>query len=338
MSLQAKARSQVLPPRAPGGSTCPWGAPGAEDGQAAPYRRDTSVPRSTCPWGDDGNQAKASSGRRSLSNTPKDTCPWSASGSGQDGDSIAIQNAARRRHRPPPSNEGCAGHGAPRAPSRERDMMPAQRLMPEASCRAPSRERDAQPAQRDAPSQQMGQELGGCGPTADEDDAEERNMLIEKCLAHGLDDEQIIGVLEEHKRQKMQAKLEQMQQEQVSQPEQFQHMEEQQTALPETFPPKAAPTSLAAKRQAKAAAKKSLSFGPSDEEIVSVIQEHMTPPDTPPDAGPTSLAAKRAKARDVSTTTIGSFDSDRSRSAYIQSQQQAAACRSKNRASQGIFG
>merc|ERR1719158_100285 len=135
----------------------------------------------------------------------------------------------------------------------------------------------------------------------------------------------------------MKGKLEQMQHE--PQMQQMQQQEEQQP-FPEAFPPKAAaPTSsLAAKRQAKAMTKKSLSFGPSDEEIVSVIQEHMTPPDTPPDANPTALAAKRAKARDVQTTTIGSFDSDRSRSAFLQSQQQAAACRSKNRASQGIFG
>merc|ERR1711985_46654 len=59
-------------------------------------------------------------------------------------------------------------------------------------------EKDSFPAQRDMAHNEPVASDMSCDP-----DAQERADLIEKCLAHGLTDEQIEGVLREHMFQKM---------------------------------------------------------------------------------------------------------------------------------------
>lgn len=169
--------------------------------------------------------------------------------------------------------------------------MPAQGGYIAAAELPRSMARDAAPAQMDTAAYEpvardtgAGVCLGGSQGAPQELDASEKE-IIEKCLAHGLDDEAIYGILEEHR----------LRQSQMQEAE----------ALGSTQQP---------------------------------LEEHMTPPETPGEGGPASVAGKRAKAREISTVTIGDFDSDKSRSAFLQSQQQAAAARSRNRASQGIFG
>jgi hypothetical protein len=79
-------------------------------------------------------------------------------------------------------------------------------------------------------------------------------------------------------------------------------------------PPK--PSSVAAKRKARAASLKSVSFGPSDDEIVGILEGH-------------------APARTPSPQTNGPVGS--AAAAYLQSQRQAAEAKNKNRNGSIIF-
>jgi len=237
------------------------------------------------------------------------------------------------------------------------DSFPAQRDMPP---RIPSRERnghagyDATSAQRDVShADPVASELE-CDP-----DAQERADLIEKCLAHGLSDEEIEGVLREHMFQKM---MEQEEKERAAaaaaapeaaapapaQPaassvasrliaksqdefsaEYKQELTHAQQAAP---PPECAfeprkPVSVAAKRQARANSLKSVSFGPSDEEIVGILEHGRTPS---PQSSEPAAAQMKPDPRDCYRATDA-------RTAFLQSQQQAAASKNRNRGGQGIF-
>merc|ERR1712224_224493 len=189
----------------------------------------------TCPWGDGGSERSSSRSRRTGSSSrTKNTCPWSDSSDVTDGHSASLARAEKLRQRPPVGYHGCAGSGAPKPPrAPERDLHPAQPDMPHSF----PVEKDSFPSQRDTAHTEPVALGMSCDP-----DAQERADLIEKCLAHGLTDEQIEGVLREHMFQKM---MEQEEAERAA-----------QAPLPKTpaatAPPvKPATSSVAAKRQAK---------------------------------------------------------------------------------------
>jgi hypothetical protein len=172
--------------------------------------------------------------------------------------------------------------------------------------------------------------------------------LIRKCLEHGFNDEQIEGILREHMWQKMQeqeqeqanappkaaaparapeapsmgqsmaSRLVAKSQESLSSGYQKELSDAQHKAPPPecTFEARK-PSSVAAKRQARAASSKSISFGPSDDEIVGIIEQGRTP--TPP-----MDESKRHE------------QPDDAHSAFLQNQQRAAAAKNRNRG-QGIF-
>lgn len=178
--------------------------------------------------------------------------------------------------------------------------------------------------------------------------------MIRKCLEHGLNDEQIEGILREHMWQKMQ------EQEQANAPPKAGppvrapakastqppaapsmgqskaslliaksqgslssgYQKELSDAQLKAPPPECTfearkPSSVAAKRQARAASSKSISFGPSDEEIAGIIEQGRTPT-------PQKDESKRHE------------QPDDARSAFLQSQERAAAAKNRNRG-QGIF-
>jgi hypothetical protein len=185
--------------------------------------------------------------------------------------------------------------------------------------------------------------------------------LIEKCLAHGLSDEQIEGVLREHMFQKM------LEQERGAAPpmaaagaavaeapastgyqprnaaqvqappassfasriiaKSQEHLTDEYKAElaaaskaappPEcTFEPRKQ-SSVAAKRKARASSQHRVSFGPSDEEIVGILEGHS--------AGRTPSPVGNGEASSFPT------------SAYLQSQRQAAEAKNKNRNGSIIF-
>lgn len=367
-------------------STCPWGDAGGERSnsrESSKSRRSNLPPaHNTCPWGDAGSERSSSRSRRPPA---QNTCPWGDSGKA-DSDSASLARADRLRQRPPVGYQGAAGSGAPRNQSTKQigyiseavskdslpamhqsleDSFPAQRDMPPSMPpRMPSRERndhagyDATSAQRDVShADPVASELA-CDP-----DAQERADLIEKCLAHGLSDEEIEGVLREHMFQKM---MEQEEKERAAaahqaaapapqaaapapaQPaassvasrliskaqdefsaEYKQELTHAQQAAP---PPECAfeprkPVSVAAKRQARANSLKSVSFGPSDEEIVGILEHGRTPS---PQSSEPAAAQMKPGARDCHGATDA-------RTAYLQAQQQAAASKNRNRGGQGIF-
>merc|ERR1719420_2461647 len=69
-------------------------------------------------------------------------------------------------------------------------------------------------------------------------------------------------------------------------------------------PMKPANSSVAAKRQAKAQAKKSISFGPSDEEIAGILEVGRTPSPTMHvfENKPSNMEMKNGKAKQVATS------------------------------------
>lgn len=279
-----------------------------------------------------------------------------------DGDTASLARAERLRQRPPHGYQGAAGSGAPRSQAVQQDAFPAQLEMPGLPPRAPglpprspprspprapglpprvpSRERDAFPAQLEAPC---------ADPVASElthdPDAQERADLIEKCLAHGLTDEEIEGVLREHMFQKMVEQEEKEREErekaptlsnssvaarliaksQESLPPEYQkelaQAPQEAPPSPPSFKPRS--SSVAAKRQAKAASLKSVSFVPSDEEIVGILtDDHVRRTPSPQMGEPASAPTK--PATDAAA-------------AYLQSKQQAAASKNRNRNGSTIF-
>jgi len=177
-------------------------------------------------------------------------------------------------------------------------------------------------------------------------DAQERADLIEMCLSRGFSDEEIEGVLREHMFQKMMA---QEQERDVAPPKTVEHpsqssvaaqlVSKSQESLSEEYKkelyggypseqesqtvPKPAISSVAAKRQAKAASLKSVSFGPSDEEIAGLLEDHAF--------GRTPSPQMEATGGVVNNST------SEARAAFLESQRQAAAVKARNRNGQGIF-
>jgi len=308
----------------------------------------------------------------------KSTCPWGTEAN--DLDSARLADAARRRQRDSPKNFGAAGSGAPKLPPSMGEAgipanlskcFPGQPLMGEPEAGFPAQnaqlaEEAADMTQRPGPqptSDTLASNAGGAefAPVGDDEDEEQREQreLIQHCLAEGLEEDQILEILDEWQNQKLiqrtQERMHPEQPQEVAEPK----GSDQASSLA------ASGTSLAASRQAKA--KKNLSFGPTDEEIVGVLQdfakENQTPPEAPPNSlgleiagnslrancgGPNSLgleiggqsvslAAKRKKDREASEASVGSFSETKSRAAYLQSKQQLDAVKRKNALSSGIF-
>jgi len=292
-------------------ATCPWAMGDNEETASTASSRQPSS-RNTCPWGADGNEAPATKPRNVPGKAPqRDTCPWSSNAN--DKDSARLADAARRRHKGSPTNEGRAGAGAPK---------PAPKMFP--------REEPGAVAEQ----KEVTQRMESCPQPADciddeEQDREEQKEIINQCLAEGLDEDRILEILDDWQNEKLIRRTqERMQPKAAAQPSR---------AAPQPEALGVCGASLAASRQAKAS--KSLSFGPSDEEIVGVLKEYtkenMTPPESPPSN--LSLAAKRAKERQCSEASVGSFDTDKSRAAYMQSKIQRDAVKNKQRLSPGIF-
>jgi len=246
--------------------------------------------------------------------------------------------------------QGCAGSGAPRTQTIQQDAYPAQRDVARVS---PVDRRACTPAapvrqdSRNTESEAVAAELV-CDP-----DAQERADLIEMCLSRGFSDEEIEGVLREHMMQKMMA---QEQERNVEPPKSVKHpsqsslasqlISKSQESLSEEYTkelyaseqessltanvnsmsqevPKPAISSVAAKRQAKAASLKSVSFGPSDEEIAGLLEDHAY--------GRTPSPQMEAKGG------IQNNCASDARAAFLESQRQAAAVKARNRNGQGIF-
>lgn len=237
---------------------------------------------------------------------------------------------------------GSTGYIPPHALSRERNSSPA-------------------PAQQEAArAEPVASELE-CDP-----DAQERADLITKCLAAGLSDDQIEGVLREHMFQKM---VEQEQMERAAAPpmaaaaavaaeapapcsyqprnsaqapaassvasrliakshEQLapEYKAELETASKQAQPPECtfqAPkhSSVAAKRKARAESK-SVSFGPSDEEIVGIIEAHTS--------GPTPSPCINEQKGSGGAPNI-------QRSAYMENKRLASEAKTKSRNGSIIF-
>jgi len=299
-------------------STCPWGA---SEAGSTPSSRQPSGSRSTCPWSKDGNEAPAAKREPHVNKPSKDTCPWSSNAS--DKDSARLAEAARRRQVGSGGKfNGCAGSGAPKVG---------------APAAAPERVEVAPGFGAQAPQAPMtfndGVEL------SEDEEQEEQRELIQQCLAQGLDEEQILEMLDNWQNQKLiQATQDKLR---AQQPEAQGICAHERTARPNGFTPEPlglSGASIAASRQAKA--KKSLSFGPDDAEIVNVLKdyskENLTPPESPPNS--VTIAAKRQKDREPSEASLGAFDSTKSRAAYLQSKAQMDAAKNKNRQSPGIFG
>merc|ERR1719160_1908619 len=99
-------------------------------------------------------------------------------------------------------------------------------------------------------------------------------------------------------------------------------------------PVKAANSSVAAKRQAKAMAKKSASFGPSDDEIAEIIEVGRTPSPTEMhvlENTPATMKMKNDKAKQVAVSgfNVGCHSEQASRSAFLESQRAAAAAKAR---------
>lgn len=315
-------------------SGCPWAESEAATESFKPSRQQLRQQQhDTCPWGDGGSERSSSKSRRSNSSSrTKNTCPWSDSSEVTDGHSVSLARAEKLRQKPPVGYQGCAGSGAPKPPrAPERDSYPAQ---PDKSYSFPV-EKDCFPAQRDMAHTEPAAVDMSCDP-----DAQERADLIEKCLAHGLTDEQIEGVLREHMIQKM------MEKEAESAAHQTSTMAANsigKSQMPDgDMPPmKPANSSVAAKRQAKAQAKKSISFGPSDEEIAGILEVGRTPSPSMLafENKPSTMETKNGKSKQVATSgfNLGCHSEQDSRAAFLESQQKAAAAKARNRSGMGIF-
>jgi hypothetical protein len=257
-------------------------------------------------------EVEAPKTKRSLNNATQDTCPWSSTAN--DKDTARIERAARTRQKPPPSYLGAAGSGAPKSDSG--NVLKKDAPTPELDSL-----QDTLPSVQKSEGAPTHHSETNDGSAKDEE--EERREIIQHCLAEGLSEERIMEVLDEWHSEKMCRG----------------YSEKTSTLQPRDFEAsgKAQSSSLAASRQAKA--KKALSFGPSDKEIVDVLQdyskENLTPPITPPQN--LTLAAKRALSKEASEASLGSFDSGRSRAAFLHSRSQADAAKSKNRGGAGIF-
>jgi len=208
-------------------ATCPWNAGAGENsetGSQASSRGGAPSARNTCPWGSDKVPAPTSS-RRSNSRSGADTCPWG--GASNDADSKRLAEAARRRTKESPKHYGAAGSGAPKPPKGGLLQRPGMEQPVEVTQRLSAEDRPiggwAQPPPCAMPEegmvmdmgrQHMGQQrqmgqMGAEHHDGDEDESEdqvEQRELIQHCLAEGLDEEQIMEMLEQWQNDKLLAK------------------------------------------------------------------------------------------------------------------------------------
>lgn len=318
LSQAAKVRSQLRQPAAAPASVSPWEREAPADKSSKTYQPQTL---DTCPWGPSDDAQSVKSGRYKAAQ--HNTCPWGDGGRG-DRDSVALQRAERLKQRAPPSQVGCAGVGAPRVPAPER-VPESQQMQADFHQEI---QKDSSSSSAPVPELNSSTFSSAYDPEAE---AQERSMLIEKCLQHGLNDEEIEEMLREHMFQK----------------EMERQQREVEAEKSETLKPGLAPvnTSIAAQRQAKAKGngKGSPQYGPSNEEIADMLYNNRTPsPQVATVSGvpqvptPTSIR-DRKKVEVTGKVTGGDLGSTGSRNAFFECKQGASAAKDRNRLGQGIF-
>lgn len=335
-------------------ATCPWApSDGAETASTASSRQPSS--RNTCPWA----PVEVLPPKPRRAHQTVDTCPWGSQANDKDTarpdmHTARLADAARRRQRPSPKNYGAAGSGAPKLPALVGEGLSVQGF-------PPAREEAAEAiATQKPPTFLETLEPGAAGteflPGPEDEDEEQREQreIIQQCLAEGLGEDRILEILDEWANEKLvrrtQDRMDPAPQRANAVPvvtDQTKMRTSGASAQGDTTSqgtgssPAGSCSSLAASRQAKA--KKSLSFGPSDAEVVDILKdyakENLTPPESalnsPSNA--LSLAAKRKKDKEPSEASVGSFDSDKARAAYFQSRSQMDKMKNQNRVSSRIF-
>lgn len=310
MTSQVARTEKAAAMRAAGGAavgaTCPWGNVADQPSSAQPA---PSV-RSTCPWLPGEPQESARS-QKSTRRGSHDTCPWGTVAN--DSHSVQLAAAQRRREKATPSFMGAAGSGAPRM------FDPLNKHFDE----------HALPYQAEPPASTDASIPGGMHGAPQvlneqdfdsvhvEDDEDERNQIIEKCLSEGLEEDQIMEILDQWHCAKMVEKVRAKQNEQQ-------------------------PTSELERTSMAQSTKKCVTINPNDSEIGNTLQscakENMTPLDAYPNhAEFLSLAAKRSKDKQASEASIGSYKSDGARSEYFKNKSVVDAAKAKARGGSGIF-
>lgn len=269
--------------------------------------------KSTCPWGGEEVQPAPPSQPRNAShgrNAPKRDSPWAT-----DADSQASQPRNRRSHSSRPVQDTSPWSGFPN------DDNDAQQRGGKGGARQRQSGSEG-PASRAAPAQPPRMPVAPdmtIMPDQEEADAAERKDIMRQCISAGMDNEQITEILQELEMKKLQER------------QRPPNTGSSIGARPQHLPKPTMP-SVAASRQARASSRGRVSYGPTDEDVAGIINQH-----TPP-ASEVSLADRRAKAKEMKGSAIGSHDEAGSRAAYMQSQQDAATARNRNRSGQGVFG
>eukprot|EP00927_Polykrikos_kofoidii_P042364 TRINITY_DN3625_c1_g1_i1.p1 TRINITY_DN3625_c1_g1~~TRINITY_DN3625_c1_g1_i1.p1 ORF type:complete len:300 (+),score=60.58 TRINITY_DN3625_c1_g1_i1:87-986(+) len=285
---------------------CPWAL--SDDVPAAPQRSSRAGSARRPPRGDESETAST---RSKMHQRVQSTCPWAAD-----------VEACEARH------GGGTPSGRLAAVARQRSAPP---LKDQKSSTMLPNDGDQHVSAPAHPSH-------GDGAESDDEEAsqEEQRMLINQCMEKGLGEEEIMDMLERYHADKMvkkqRARVEQQQQQQRQQQQQ-----QQQRRPPRDTPTSgsSSKSSVANQRMARASRENSLPplAGLSNAEVTGLLHQNA---DTNL-AAPLSLAQKRAKAREFSGAVVGGFAAEGSRGAYMESHQQAAASKSRNRAGSGIF-
>jgi hypothetical protein len=186
------------------------------------------------------------------------------------------------------------------------------------------------------------------GPEDEDEDQREQREIIQQCLAEGLTEDRILEILDEWANQKLVMRTQERIEAAPQRANAVPLAAEQPTmrisggfAQADTTSPPGSGGSLAASRQAKA--KKSISIGPTDAEVVDILQDYAKENLTPSESSvysqgnALSLADKRKKDKEPSLATVGSYDSDKARAAYLQSRSQMDKMKNQARAGGQIF-
>jgi len=308
MTSQVARSEKAAAVRAAGGAavgaTCPWGNSVAEPPSSA---LPAPAVRSTCPWLPGEPQESARS-QRSTRRESHNTCPWGSVAN--DAHSEQLAAAQRRREKATPSFMGAAGSGAPKMSDPLNKHFDEHALAHQAEPPAPTKA-SIPGGMNGAPQVLNEQDFESVQV---EDDEDERNQIIQQCLSEGLEEDQIMEILDQWHCSKMVEKV------RAKQNAQQPASELERTGMAQ-------------------GTKKCVTINPNDSEISGCAKENMTPFDAFPNSNDEflSLAAKRSKAKQASEASIGSFGSDGARSEYFKNKSAVEAARAKARGGAGIF-
>lgn len=201
-------------------TTCPWAHPEvllAQQEAKGIHLRKAAAP----PWGNDATPAPSPS-KKHLQSTTKETCPWTgqtadrdtatfekssqrrqrssstanseSSNSVPDAHTVAFERAARRREKPPPSPApGSAGAGGIHRRDKNTEQI---RYFPKEDKGSPFHTPQSSA-------------LAAPAPPGSSEEADEQKLVLKRCLAYGLSEQEIASVLEEHAIQKAMQRKEQ---------------------------------------------------------------------------------------------------------------------------------